>query len=201
MLAGKIKPATFADNRAFFGLDREQCAFVSLFDDAARFWQKEGVIKQAVPAAPTRWLKALETIQKDYADEKVQEKFQFRAPRPGEEALLTKSVSIYFASGDASLGPNARQIVDQFAETLEQFGNAYIRVEGNTDNVGARAANLTLSKKRAQAVVDYLIEKHSIDKARVAAIGNGPDKPTGDNKTNEGRELNRRTDFAIIPNN
>ncbi len=199
-LLGKIKPATFADNRAFFGLDREQCAYVTLFDDAARFWQKEGVIDTVPQAAPHRWLKPLEANQKDHADEKVAEKFVFRAPKPGVDPLLTKSVSIYFASGDATLGPNARQIVDQFQETLAQFGNAYIRVEGNTDNVGARAANQTLSKKRAQALVDYLVEKHGLDKRRIQAVGNGPDKPVGDNKTEGGRELNRRTDFAIIPN-
>lgn len=199
-LLHKIKPATFADNRAFFGLEREQCAYVSLFDDAARFWQKEGVIDTLPQATKHRSTKALEAIQASYTNEKVAENFVFRAPKPGVDPLLTKSVSIYFASGDASLGPNARQIVDQYQDTLAQFGNAYIRVEGNTDNVGARAANQALSKKRAQALVDYLIQHHGLDRARVQAVGNGPDKPVGDNKTEAGRELNRRTDFAIIPN-
>ncbi len=199
-LLHKIKPATFADNRVFFGLEREQCAYLTLFDDASRFWQKEGVIDSVAPAAPQRWMHALEANAKGHADEKVAEKFVFRAPKPGVDPLLTKSVSIYFASGDATLGPNAKQIVDQFAETLAQFGNAYIKVEGNTDNIGARAANQTLSKKRAQTLVDYLVAKHSLDKQRIQAYGNGPDKPVGDNKTEGGREVNRRTDFAIIPN-
>lgn len=198
----KIKPTTFADNRQFFGLEREQCAYLSLFDEASRFWQKEGVIRAPAEAGPTRWLRALEVIQKEHATEKVVETFHFgTGPRPGAAALLTKSVSIYFASGDAALGPNARQIVDQFADTLSQFGNAYVRVEGNTDNVGARAGNLALSKKRAAAVVDYLAEHHGLDRARLVAVGNGPDRPVGNNAIEGGREINRRTDFAIIPNN
>ncbi len=197
----KIKPATFADNRAFMGLDRERCAYVSQFEDASRVWVKEGVIKSAADARPTRWMKALETVQKDYADEKIVEAFQFTsAPKADATALLTKSVSIYFPSGAFEVGPNAKTIVDSFAETLTEFGNAYVRVEGNTDDKGARTANLALSKKRAAAVVDYLVAKHGLDRARLIAVGNGPDKSVGDNKTEAGRELNRRTDFAIIPN-
>ena len=198
---GKIKPATFADNRVFLGLDRESCPYVSLFNEASRFWLKEGVIKEPADARGTRWLGPLEALQRVYADEKIAERFEFKAgPRAGVDPLLTKSVSIYFASGDALLGPNAKQIVDQFAETLEQLGNTYVRVEGNTDNQGGRAGNVALSKKRAAAVVRYLTERHGLDPSRLLSVGNGPDKPVGDNKTEAGREQNRRTDFAIIPN-
>jgi outer membrane protein OmpA-like peptidoglycan-associated protein len=49
--------------------------------------------------------------------------------------------------------------------------------------------------------VDYLVKQHGFDRARFQAVGNGPNKPIGDNKTEAGRELNRRTDFQIIPNN
>jgi NitT/TauT family transport system substrate-binding protein len=84
---------------------------------------------------------------------------------------------------------------------LAEFGNAYVRVEGNTDNVGSRTANVALSKKRAAALVDYLVTQHGLDRARFVAVGNGPDKPVGDNSTEAGREINRRTEFAIIPNN
>jgi NitT/TauT family transport system substrate-binding protein len=199
---GKIKPATFADNRTYMGLDREHCAFLSQFDEASRFWQKEGVIKSVADAGPTRWLKALEAVQKEHADEKVVENFKFgKAPKADVDPLLTKSVSIYFATGDSALGPNARQLIDTFAGTLAEFGNAYVRVEGNTDNVGSRASNVALSKKRAGALVDYLVTQHGLDRARLVVVGNGPDKPVGDNATEAGREINRRTEFAIIPNN
>jgi NitT/TauT family transport system substrate-binding protein len=197
----KIKPTTFADNRAFFGLEREHAPYLTQFDEASRFWQKEGVIKQPADAGPTRWMKALEVLSKDYTNEKVVENFKFgKAPKSNKDPLLTKSVSIYFATGQDKLDPNAKKLVDGFADTLAEFGNAYVRVEGNTDNVGARSNNVALSKRRAQSLVDYLVAQHGFDKARFQPVGNGPDKPTGDNATEAGRDMNRRTDFAIIPN-
>ena len=58
-----------------------------------------------------------------------------------------------------------------------------MRVEGNTDNVGARPSNVALSKQRAESVVAYLVERHRLDRSRFIAIGNGPDAPVADNKT------------------
>ena len=165
-VASKIKPATFADNREFFGLEREHAPYLTLFDDAARFWQKEGVIQKPVDAAGTRWMKALEALAPEHAAEKVQEHWSFHQPKASAKALLTKSVSIYFASGSSTLDPNARRLIDDFAETLSEFGNAYIRVEGNTDSQGSRARNVELSRKRADALVDYLIERHNFDRGR-----------------------------------
>lgn len=197
----KIKPATFADNRVFFGLERESSPYVSLFDDASRVWLAEGVIKNAAPAAPTRWMKALEASSKEFAQEQVVENFTFTGgPKADTTPLLTKSVSVYFPSGSDKLDPNAKKVVDGFADVVAQFGNAYIRVEGNTDNQGARDTNVALSKRRADALVDYMVTRHGFAKSRFIAVGNGPDKPIGDNKTEEGREQNRRTDFQVIPN-
>jgi NitT/TauT family transport system substrate-binding protein len=198
---GKIKPAKFADNRVFFGLEREKAPYFTLFDEASRFWQREGVIKEVAQAGETRWLKALEAVAKDHTSEKVEEAWKFSAPRKDAAPLLTKSVSIYFASGADKLDPNAKKLIDEFAETLAEFGNAYVQVEGNTDNVGARGKNVELSRRRAEAVVSYLATQHGFDRARFKAVGNGPDKPVGDNGTEAGRDVNRRTDFRIIPNN
>jgi NitT/TauT family transport system substrate-binding protein len=198
----KIKPATFADNRDFFGLERERAPYLSLFEDASKVWLREGVITKAADPGPTRYLRALETLAKEHSGEKVVESYRFAAgPRADATPLLTKSASIYFPTGSAKLDPNSRRIVDGFADLLAEIGNAYVRVEGNTDNVGSRGKNAQLSAQRARSVVDYLCEHHGFDRARFQAIGNGPDKPTGDNATEEGRDLNRRTDFVIIPNN
>jgi outer membrane protein OmpA-like peptidoglycan-associated protein/ABC-type amino acid transport substrate-binding protein len=199
----RIKPATFADNRSFFGLDVEDAPALRLFDEAARFWQREGWVKAPVAAADMRWMKALEAVSKDYVTERVVEKFSFKgeaAPQANADALLTKAISIYFATGVDKLDPNARKVVDTFAEMLAVFQNAYVRVEGNTDSVGNRGANAALSKRRAMAVIDYLVQRHKLEPTRFVAVGNGPDKPVGDNKTEEGRELNRRTEFKIIAN-
>jgi outer membrane protein OmpA-like peptidoglycan-associated protein len=71
-----------------------------------------------------------------------------------------------------------------------------LRVEGYTDNVGNAALNKKLSADRAAAVVKWLTGK-GIDKARLTSAGFGPDKPIGDNKTDEGKRLNRRVEFHI----
>lgn len=197
----KIKPATFADNRDFFGLATEDCAYDRLYLEASRFWKKEGLFKGDAPTpASTKYLGALEQVAAQYKTERVVEDFTFSAPPQKQEgpSLLTKSVSIYFGSGESRLDPNARGVIDGFAQTLAVFQNAYVRVEGNTDNVGKRAANVALSQTRAGAVVAYLVERHRFDRARFVAVGNGPDKAVADNATDEGRALNRRTEFKII---
>lgn len=197
----KVKAAQFADNRAFFGLETEECAYDSLYTEASLFWQREGLIKETVPAANTKWTATLAALAPQWKDQKVTENFQFspsqNAPRM---SLLTKSMSIYFSTGQTALDPNARKTLDSLGMMLTMFQNTLVRVEGNTDSVGNRAANLALSQKRAQAVVQYLVDRHRFDRNRFLAVGNGPDRPVADNKTPEGREQNRRTDFKLLKN-
>jgi NitT/TauT family transport system substrate-binding protein len=197
----KIKPATFADNRAFFGLETESSPYASLFGEAARIWVREGVIKAEPPAKKALRTEFLEALAPEHKSETVIENFKFDTSKGRGAALLSKSVSIYFASGSADLDPSARKIVDGFAEQLVGiFQNAYVRVEGNTDSVGSRGVNKALSEKRAKSVVAYLVGRHRFDAARFVAVGNGSDRPIADNKTTQGRDFNRRTDFRIVPN-
>jgi len=197
----KIKPATFADNRAFFGLETESSPYAILFNEAAQIWKREDVIKEIPDARKAVRTKFLETVAPQHAGEKVVEEFEFKTAKAKGDALLSKSMSIYFPSGSAELDANARRIVDDFANrTVGVFQNAYVRVEGNTDSVGNRKLNTALSKRRADTVVDYLVSRHRFDAARFVAAGNGPDRPVADNKTDQGRELNRRTDFRVVPN-
>ncbi len=116
-----------------------------------------------------------------------------------KEAIASKPVSISFRSGEFQLDENAKYIIDkEFVEIAKAFGSARIRIEGNTDNVGNRANNVSLSKKRANSVRDYLVSEHSMDSNRFIVKGNGPDKPVADNSTPKGRADNRRTDFELV---
>jgi NitT/TauT family transport system substrate-binding protein len=200
-ILSKIKPATFADNRAFFGLETEGSPFASLLSEAGEIWKREGVI-DAVPAAKqVARVSFLESLRDEFRSEKVVESFQFEKQKADAPALLSKSLSIYFAPGSADLDPTARKNIDGFAEDVASiFQNAYIRVEGNTDSTGDRKLNLALSTRRAEAVVSYLVSRHRFDPNRFVAKGNGPDRPVGDNATESGREYNRRTDFRVVPN-
>lgn len=197
----KIKPATFADNRAFFGLETEGSPFASLLSEAGEIWKREGVIDQVPNARAVARTEFLEALRDEHRSERVVENFQFEKQKGNAPALLSKSVSIYFAPASTQLDPTARKNIDRFAEQVASiFQNAYIRVEGNTDSTGDRKRNLVLSQSRAEAVVDYLVSRHRFDPNRFVAKGNGPDRPIGDNATESGREYNRRTDFRVVPN-
>ena len=71
-----------------------------------------------------------------------------------------------------------------------------IRINGYTDNVGNGADNLKLSEDRAKAVVNYLISQ-GINAKRLTSQGFGESQPVADNSTEEGRALNRRTEFIV----
>ena len=108
-------------------------------------------------------------------------------------------MSISFRSGEFLLDENAKYIVDnEMVPIAKAFANSRVRVEGNTDNVGNAASNVSLSKKRAQSVVDYLVKEYGMPRSRFIVIGNGPDKPVADNGSDEGRRKNRRTDFELV---
>ena len=86
----------------------------------------------------------------------------------------------------------------QVVDLAATFGGAYMRIAGNTDNVGNADANQRLSRARADAVARYLVSK-GFDRNKFEVVGNGPDKPVASNNTDEGRAKNRRTDFEVIP--
>lgn len=117
-------------------------------------------------------------------------------------AISSKPVSITFPTGQYKLDANAKTIIDlQFAQEAKTFGNMKIRIEGNTDNVGAAAMNAALSLKRAKAVANYLQSAYGMDPNRLVIVGNGPDKPVKGcetNATEDCKSRNRRTDFQLI---
>ena len=80
---------------------------------------------------------------------------------------------------------------------LKRKDDERIELGGHTDNVGTPKNNLVLSEARANTVRNYLIEK-GIDPNRVTAKGYGLTNPVADNRTAEGRALNRRTEVTIL---
>ncbi len=80
---------------------------------------------------------------------------------------------------------------------LKEDTSLKLDIEGNTDNTGAENANLLLSQKRAKAVFEYLTTKGGVDGSRLTAEGYGSTKPVADNKTAEGRNLNRRVELKL----
>ncbi|MEO5967138.1 MAG: OmpA family protein, partial [Ferruginibacter sp.] len=74
--------------------------------------------------------------------------------------------------------------------------NFSLKLAGHTDNTGSMALNLRLSKERAESVKAFLVSKGA-NPSRIEAVGYGPNQPIATNKTEEGRQKNRRVEFTL----
>jgi OOP family OmpA-OmpF porin len=109
--------------------------------------------------------------------------------------LLGKG-TIRFETGRSTLDPDSGGLLDRLIETALRCPTANIEVEGHTDAAGDAAANQSLSEKRAQAVVDYLV-KAGLPASRFTAVGYGSTQPVTSNDTEEGKAQNRRIEFVV----
>jgi OmpA-OmpF porin, OOP family len=78
---------------------------------------------------------------------------------------------------------------------LKEHADVKVKIVGHTDSDGKDANNLALSTKRAAAVAKLLAEEYGIDASRMESEGKGETQPAGDNKTKEGKAMNRRVEF------
>lgn len=108
-------------------------------------------------------------------------------------------VAVYglvFDTGRAELKPESTPVLEQIAQLLAQQPALKLHVVGHTDNVGAYAANLELSRRRAASVVAALTARHGVAAARLHAEGVGPLVPVATNASADGRAKNRRVDLV-----
>ncbi len=103
---------------------------------------------------------------------------------------------ITFKVNSYELTEKAKAELDKFASTIKAYPEAELFVKGYTDNTGAKSYNIMLSKKRANAVREYLITK-GIPAFKIKADGFGPANPIASNKTREGRAKNRRIEIEV----
>ncbi|MBT1705751.1 OmpA family protein [Chryseosolibacter indicus] len=106
--------------------------------------------------------------------------------------------NIFFDTGKADLRAESLSELENIRELLIANPHLKVQINGHTDNTGNAATNVTLSLNRAEAVVNYLIDK-GIDTSRLSAKGFGSERPLVSNDDEqEGREINRRTEIEII---
>jgi len=103
---------------------------------------------------------------------------------------------IYFDTGKADVKPESDAALKEIAKLLQDDAGLKLLVVGHTDSVGSLAANMDLSKRRADAVVQSLTGKFGVASARLLAQGAGPLSPVDTNKTEEGRAKNRRVELV-----
>ena len=121
-------------------------------------------------------------------------------PRPMVEVTATGLLlnqAIFFEFDQDRILPVSFPILDEVARTLKQHRElARVRIEGHTDNVGTPAYNLSLSRRRALAVQQYL-QKEGVEEGRISSVGFGQSQPIAENELEDGRAQNRRVTFVI----
>ncbi len=104
-----------------------------------------------------------------------------------------------FKLGDAKLPDAAKAKLDELmAKVKADPKNAYFEIEGYTDSTGTPELNKKLGQARADAVREYLYKQHQVPLFRMNIISFGEENPVGDNKTRDGRALNRRVVIKVL---
>jgi len=114
-----------------------------------------------------------------------------------DTGISTVLKNVFFETDSYDLLPASDTELTALYDLLQKHKDIRVEIGGHTDDTGTATHNLSLSQDRAQSVVNYLSAK-GIDPSRLAAKGYGDEVPRADNNTEEGRAMNRRTEFTVI---
>lgn len=105
--------------------------------------------------------------------------------------------NVFYDVNKSNLRIESQTELNLLMKLMKENPKLHIEIASHTDNKGSEKYNLELSEKRSKAVVDYLITQ-GIDATRLVSKGYGMSAPISSNDTEEGRQLNRRTEFKIL---
>ncbi|WP_245989882.1 OmpA family protein [Litoreibacter meonggei] len=115
----------------------------------------------------------------------------------GRFEILSRTGNIYFATSSAQLSNESVPLLANVVDIVSRCPDLKVQVIGHTDSYGSARANQSLSERRAASVVAFLAAK-GITASRVQSLGYGETKPIAPNTTAEGRQKNRRIEFAPV---
>ncbi|HEX9856139.1 MAG TPA: OmpA family protein [Acidimicrobiia bacterium] len=110
---------------------------------------------------------------------------------------LIEGKVVEFGVDSDVITPRGQDLLDEILDALQQVPNVPVQISGHTDDNGTDEHNLDLSRRRAEAVLDYLVA-HGEDPERFVVIGYGESRPVADNGTPEGEARNRRIEFTAL---
>lgn len=119
--------------------------------------------------------------------------------RVGEGLQVTFESGLLFDTESDVLSASARQNLSSLADNLGKYPDTDLLVVGHTDSKGTDAYNMSLSERRAAAVVNYLVSQ-GVSRSRLRPVGRGETEPVASNETEDGRAKNRRVEVAIYAN-
>jgi outer membrane protein OmpA-like peptidoglycan-associated protein len=126
-----------------------------------------------------------------------QAKKQLGAQETELELRVELPSDVLFDFDKADIRPNAAPTLAHVATLIRAYPAGRALMEGHTDAVSSDAYNQKLSERRAEAVKRWLVEKENIEASRLATRGLGESRPVADNRTDEGRQKNRRVEVVI----
>ncbi|MBN1471667.1 MAG: OmpA family protein [Syntrophaceae bacterium] len=124
-----------------------------------------------------------------------------------EAAAVTREGNLLAVTfrGDVTFDTNSTEVrkglyseINRVAGVLNQYPQTLIMVEGHTDSVGSDAYNMDLSRRRANAVKNLLVQR-GVASSRIEVVGYGKTMPVATNSTETGRQMNRRVEIKIAP--
>ena len=206
--AKTINYATLQDNLNWFGLSMDYTGMTGerIYGRMGRAYSGLGLCRNVRPWSKVANTSVIEAVAENNKLENRQDaegtaKKEFTAPTPEmttKQEISNKKVTINFPVNGYTLDEDAKTIITrEFVDIAQEYANARIRVEGNTDNTGNYDSNVNLSKLRAQSVVDYLVKEYNMPKTRFIVVGNGPKHAIYDNVAGA-NENYRTTDFQLI---
>jgi outer membrane protein OmpA-like peptidoglycan-associated protein len=116
-----------------------------------------------------------------------------------DDYVVQSTATVNFRVGSAVLSPEAKAQLDEVAAAAMTLKGYTIEVTGFASADGNEKMNKALSQRRAQAVIDYLVETHNVPLRRIGtSYGFGELQAIADNTTREGREQNRRVEVKLL---
>jgi NitT/TauT family transport system substrate-binding protein len=200
-MLGGVKLADYADNVSFMGTKGSNSDYANIFSMAQDMYRELRMIKHTDNAEDSLDRRYIQQLSNSgFSTASTEKPIEYHAPTKGEAPLATQHRSIYFDPNSARMSLDSRAVVDEIGGQMRAYENTVVEIEGNTDSTGSRPYNMQLSRQRADAVKQYLMDKYGFPAARMRTAGNGPDKPIDNNDTPDGREKNRRTDIKLFAN-
>ena len=118
--------------------------------------------------------------------------------RDGDVIKLNLPDGVTFDFNRTEVKPQFYPALNAIAQTIGQYNQTIVEINGHTDNVGSLAANQTVSDRRAQSVAAYLAGQ-GVQQVRMETRGYNYQYPVASNDTEQGRALNRRVEIRLIP--
>ncbi len=197
---GGSKVFNYADGMQYFGLSDGVNRYKSVYNQVSGyltelnpfgFNENVGKVTSYEDAVNLSYFKNINDIESTTADKADYSK-------QSTEVMASGEWKINFGSGSASVQNNSTKDLEKIYNLLIQAENSKLTIVGHTDNTGNSAANVGLSRNRAQAIVNYLKNK-GIPETRFQMIdGKGANEPVADNNSESGKAQNRRVVITFL---